>query len=78
MVPLAFVEPGSVVEVLDFRCGSACTCRLRELGIVRGCRYRVSTGAVNRPFILSNGETRIGIGAGMALKVMVKDVNHGG
>ena len=78
MVPLAFVEPGSEIEVVDFRCGGKCGCRLRELGIVKGCRYRVSTGAVNRPFILSNGETRIGIGAGMAVKVMVKEVGHAG
>ena len=77
MVPLAFVEPGTTVEVVDFRCGGKCSCRLRELGIVKGACYRISTGRRNGPLILSNGETRIGIGAGMAVKVMVKEVENG-
>ncbi|RLE16484.1 MAG: hypothetical protein DRJ08_02295 [Acidobacteria bacterium] len=77
MVPLAFVESGSEVEILDFRCGGKCSCRLRELGIVKGCRYLVSTGAKNGPFILSDGETRIGIGAGIAMKVLVREVACG-
>ncbi len=74
MVPLAFVEPGTYVEVVDFRCGGSCGYRLRELGIVKGCRYRVSSGAKGSPFILSDGESRIGLGAGMAVKVMVREV----
>ncbi|NOY22993.1 MAG: hypothetical protein GXO70_05745 [Acidobacteria bacterium] len=74
MVPLAFVEPGSLVEVLDFRCGGNCSYRLRELGIMKGCRYRVSSGAKGSPFILSNGESRIGLGTGMAIKIMVREV----
>ena len=77
MVPLAFVEPGSLVEVLEFRCGGNCSCRLREMGIVKGCRYRVTTGAKDGPFILSDGENRIGLGVGIAVKVMVKEIVHG-
>ncbi len=77
MVPLAFVEPGSFVEVLDFRCGGNCSCRLREMGIVKGCRYRVTAGTNGSPFIISDGESRIGLGVGMAVKVMVQEVPHG-
>ncbi len=77
MVPLAFIEPGTTVEVMDFRCGGKCGSRLRELGIVKGVSYRISTGRRNGPMILSNGETRIGIGAGIAMKVMVKELKNG-
>ncbi len=76
MVPLAFVEPGSFVEVIDFRCGRNCGCRLREMGIVKGCRYLVSAGIKEGPFILTDGDNRIGLGAGMAVKVMVRDVTR--
>jgi ferrous iron transport protein A len=74
MVPLALAEPGVMVEVVDFRCGRSCAFRLQEMGIVKGARYRVTSCSGRGPLILANGDTRIGLGAGMAAKVMVREV----
>ena len=74
MVPLAFAAPGAMVEVVDFRCGHTCAYRLQEMGIVKGARYRVTGSPGGGPLILANGDIRIGLGAGMAAKVMVQEV----
>lgn len=74
MVPLAMVSPDSEVEVIDVKCGSRCSCRLRDMGILPGCRYRVTGGDAAGPIILSDGENRIGLGFGLAAKVYVREV----
>ena len=74
MVPLAFAEPGTTIEVTGFRCGRSCAFRLQEMGIVKGTHYRVAASSGHGPLILANGETRIGLGFGMAVKVMVREV----
>jgi len=76
MVPLAFAEPGTMVEVIDLRCGRACAFRLQEMGIVKGAWYRVVHSSGNGPLILGNGDVRIGLGAGMAGKVMVEELGN--
>lgn len=74
MVPLSYVDSGRTVEIVDFRCGRVCSSRLQEIGIVKGSRYRISSGANDHAFILSNGDNRIALGFGIAEKVMVREV----
>ena len=75
MVPLALISPNVVVEVINVKCGERCACRLREMGILPGCRYRVTSGDTSGPIILSNGQVRIGLGFGLATKVYVQEVS---
>ena len=74
MVPLTFMESGSLVEIVRFQCGGRCCRRLRELGVVIGSRYKLIAGTGRGPFILSDGSNRIGFGAGMAIKIIVREV----
>jgi len=74
MVPLALISPDAEVEVIDVKCGARCSCRLKEMGILPGCRYRVTSGDAAGPIILSDGQVRIGLGFGLAAKVYVREV----
>ncbi len=76
MVPLLFVQPGVTIEIMAFRCGRGCARRLQEIGIVKGTRYRVTSSSGNGPLILASGDLRIGLGCGMAAKVLVREVEH--
>lgn len=76
MIPLAMVGREMEVEIVEFACGNQCACRLQDLGIVKGLRYRVMTGSGSGPVILSNGENRIGLGWGLAAKVYVREIAH--
>jgi len=41
---------------------------------VIGSRYKLTAGTGRGPFILSDGSNRIGFGAGMAIKIIVREV----
>ena len=62
---------GSPVVVKGCTAGKALERRLIEMGIVTGKVVTVLQGDVDSPLLLAVGDTRIGIGRGMAMKIMV-------
>ncbi|MCC6003521.1 MAG: ferrous iron transport protein A [Thermofilum sp.] len=71
---LAFAPPGSTVKVVDVSGGYGSLRRLFELGIVPGSLLKVVFNGAGPTVIEKNG-TRIAIGRGLAMKVMVEVVS---
>ena len=61
---------GSPVVVRRCTAGKSLEKRLIEMGLVTGKVVTVLQGAADGPLLLAIGETRIGMGRGMAMKVI--------
>ncbi len=75
VLPLGFLQAGRDAVIKSFKDGGNLRQRLTEMGLVRGTRIRVVKNDTGGPLIVSTGEGRIAIGRGMALKIMVEEVN---
>ena len=69
--PLAMATEGRPVVVRSTTAGKALERRLIEMGIVTGTVVTVLQQDADGPLLLAVGDTRIGIGRGMAMKIMV-------
>ena len=77
MVPLGFVENGEKVEIIDFiKKDRAMECHLRDMGLNTGKIIEVLNNQMQGPVLLKIDESRIAIGRGMAMKIMVRRVNE--
>jgi len=73
MLPLALVKDGEKVEIIDFvKKGRALFCHLRDIGLFTGKIVEVVSNQGRGPLLLKIDETRIAIGRGMAMKIMVR------
>lgn len=73
-LPLSMAREGSTVKVVDVvGCRNAVR-RLHELGIMPGTRLRVVKTMSPGPVIVEVANSRFAIGYGMALKVMVEEL----
>ena len=67
------MHPGETGEILDIRGGRGPVRRLTELGLAPGVTVRiVSDAGSSGPLIVKVGDARIGIGRGMARRVLVR------
>jgi ferrous iron transport protein A len=70
--------PGETGQVADIRGGRGAARRLTELGLVPGVRVRMVRGGGMHGSVIvkigdaGTGETKIGIGRGMARRVLVR------
>ncbi len=76
-VPLAMLSPGCSAEVKELVGGERALLRLKELGLVRGTAVGVLQNLPGGPLILSLGGTRLAVGRGLAMKVLVHQTNTG-
>ncbi|WP_353684481.1 FeoA family protein [Thermodesulfovibrio sp. 3907-1M] len=75
MIPLALVDNGEKVEVVDFaRKGRSIYCRLRDIGIFVGKVIEVLSNQGQGPILLKIDDSRIAIGRGMAMKILVRRI----
>ncbi len=74
IVPLGFLKPGYDALVTDFDGGIGLRQRLTEMGLFRGAKVKVIKNDMGGPLIISNGDGRLAIGRGMALRIMVEEV----
>lgn len=73
MIPLALVESGEKVEIIDFvKKGTSIFNHLRNIGIFAGKIVEVVSNQGHGPLLLRIDEARIAIGRGMAMKIMVR------
>ncbi len=74
MLSLVMVEPGKKVEVVEIRGGRLLAKRLSDMGIYPGVELEVVSNIGQGPVIVAREGNRIGIGLGMAHKIIVKTV----
>jgi len=73
VLPLQQMRPGETGKIFDVRGGRGVVRRLTELGLAPGVRVRmVSDSGGFGPVIVQVGEAKIGIGRGMARRVLVR------
>lgn len=80
MIPLAFANEGSLVQIVEVRAGQGLTRRLAELGLTQGSTLRVvkslSPGPVVVEVVNDNGYTdawRVMLGFGITMKIFVEN-----
>ena len=72
MMALAFGRPGEEFEVAELKGGRGFIRRLSEMGIYPGVKLSIVSNQGFGPIILAVNSTRIAIGRGMAMKIIVK------
>jgi len=71
-MPLAFVKPGQNVRVKEIRGGRTLLSRLANMGIYPGVVIKVISNVGRGPIIISKDGVKLGIGFGMAYKILVE------
>jgi ferrous iron transport protein A len=69
-MPLSLVGTGQPVQVLEISSNPKVTHRLHDMGIVRGARLTIVQDD-GRSLLLAIGDTRLGLGRGVAQQVRV-------
>ena len=75
LIPLAFLSEGQVGTVVEIRAGRGLTERLLAMGIVPGAKIRGLKSSGPGPILVEIGQTRIALGRGVAMKVIVRGWN---
>ena len=71
ILPLAFANPGELVTIEEFRGGRRVQRRLHSMGLIRGKEIEVINAQSNGPTILAFDGSRLAIGQGLSMKIMV-------
>ena len=71
-IPLTLLPEGALARVVDIRAGRGLTRRLIELGFSEGIKVKVVKVQRHGPMIVMVRGTKLGLGKGMAMKVMVR------
>ncbi len=78
ILPLAFLREGEEGEIVDLRGGRGLVQRLSEMGFTPGTKVRVLHSNQPGPVLISIRDTRIAVGRGVAMKIMVNGFGSGG
>ena len=71
-IPLSLVRVGQRVKILYVAGGYSMRCRLAQMGIYPGVVVSVEMKYTPGPIVLRKDSLRVGIGAGMANRIMVQ------
>jgi len=74
-IPLTLLPEGTQCRVVDIRAGKGLTRRLIELGFSEGIKVRVVKVQRHGPMIVMVRGSKLGLGKGMAMKVMVRRID---
>ncbi|MDY7030998.1 MAG: transcriptional repressor [Thermodesulfobacteriota bacterium] len=72
IMPLTMVSPGEKVRIEALNSGKGMVRRLTDMGLKTGMEVEVINKGNPGPFLIAIGDTRLGIGHGVAHKIMVK------
>lgn len=72
-MPLSFASPGTGLIVTGVHAGSGLRQRLVDMGLVPGERVTIISGCHPGPLVVEVKGSRLGLGFGVAQKVMVKE-----
>ena len=70
-MPLAMASAGESIRIVSLAGGRGMQQRLASMGLNVGSEIEVIKRGLPGPFLISAGDTRLAIGAGMAHKIMV-------
>lgn len=71
-MPLAMAKEGEIVEVVGMRGGLGLERKLANMGLTPGVKIRVIHSQVAGPVLIELRGGRVGLGRGVAQKVLVK------
>lgn len=74
LVPLTMVSSGRTVQLADVRCGWGLQRKLADMGLTPGLIFRVISSQMPGPVIIDVRGSRLALGHGMALRILVKEV----
>ena len=74
MVPLGFLPEGRVAVIVDIHGGRNIITRLIAMGLTIGSKIRVVKSIGPGPVLIEVRDTRLALGRGIAMKIMVKEV----
>ncbi len=73
LIPLAEVSPGKEVTLVSFHACWGLQARLTAMGLKKGSKVKVLHSIGRGPCVVMAGDTRLCLGRGMALKILVKE-----
>lgn len=73
-MPLAMASTGERVRIVSLIGGRGISQRLTSMGLSVGSEIEVLKKGFSGPLLVSVGDTRLGVGAGIAHKIMVSPV----
>ncbi|MDP4279367.1 MAG: FeoA family protein [Dehalococcoides mccartyi] len=74
-LPLGLVKSGLTAVIRDIRGSEHLKQELLEQGLVDGCRVKVVKNDTSGPLIISVNDTRLALGRGVALQVLVEEAD---
>ncbi len=69
-MPIAYVNQGEEVKILDIAGGQGVYKRLMEMGIYPGASVKIISNTGGGPIIIGVKDTKIALGRGMAMKII--------
>ena len=75
-LPLGLIKSGTTAVIKDIRGNEHLRHELLEQGLVDGCRVKVVKNDTGGPLIISVNETRLALGRGAALQVLVEEADN--
>ncbi len=72
--PLSSLTEGSEVSIKEISAGFGLMRRLMEMGFITNAKIRVIKSSHNGPMIIAIDNTRFALSRGMAMKIMVNDI----
>ena len=73
-MPLAMASPGELVTVTGVRAGRGLQRKLADMGLTPGVQIRVINSGMPGPVLIEVRGTRLALGRGIALKIVVKEI----
>ena len=73
-MPLSMASVGSRVRIMKIVAGRELNQRLAEMGMVTGAEVEVLDGRMMGPLVVKLGGSRLVLGQGMAMKILVSEI----
>jgi len=74
MIPLSMVNPGKRVQIIEIKGGRGIVSKLSNMGFYPGTIIEVISNR-NGPLIVAKENMRLGLGFGMAHRILVRILN---
>ena len=72
-MPLVMASPGKLLTVIGINAGWGLQRRLTDMGLTPGVQIRVMNGQYAGPVLIDLRGSRLGLGRGVAQKILVKE-----
>jgi len=76
-MPLVMAGTGKLLTVTGITAGWGLQRRLADMGLTPGVQIRVMSGQRAGPVLIDLRDSRLGLGRGVAQKILVKEVGDG-